>query len=157
MDHNTLANSLKYAVRISHTEEGWISPLLDAIKDVDYDTARWKPAPEVASIWEIIAHAIPYTQSRICDFTGEARTTEEDWPIVEIDSEDAWIAMKGRATATITRLQEVVEALTPEDLAASIPGKNLIRSYRLMDIAIHDAYHAGQIVKLTQIREAVEN
>ena len=154
MDQEILSNSLKYAIRISHTEEGWIPPLLDAVKDVDFETARWKPGPDVASIWEITAHAIPYTESRVCDLTGEPYPNEVDWPAVDSESEPAWSALKARVESVVSRLQAAVEAQSPEGLAAVAPGRESLRSDRLIDIVVHDAYHAGQIVKLTQIAKS---
>jgi hypothetical protein len=127
---------------------------VDAVKDVDYETAKWKPAADVASVWEIAAHALPYTHSRLCDLTGEPYQREEDWPVVDLESETAWFTLRDRVVSVGTRLQETVDALTPEELAASVPGKKAIRSDRLMDIAVHDAYHAGIFVKLTQLKHA---
>lgn len=142
MDHQILTDSLKYGFRISHTEEGWILPLLDAMNEVDSETAKWKPAPDVASIWEIVAHAIPYTQSRLCDFTGEAKPDEEDWPEISDTSPEAWAALQGRVRSVVGQFQAIMDGAD---------GNKIASPERLMDIIVHDAFHAGQIVKLRQV------
>ena len=154
MDQNTLEGVAKYTLRIAHTEEGWILPLRDAVKDVPYETAKWKPASEVASIWEIVAHAIPYTESRLRDFTGESGKAEQDWPKVEGGTAEEWKALQQRVVEVTTRLQSTLEGADEDALFGKAPGKESPRIFRLMDIAIHDAYHAGQIVKLTQLHSA---
>jgi uncharacterized damage-inducible protein DinB len=155
MDQNPVLDAFKYSFRIAHTEEGWISPLLDVVKATDYDTARWKPAPDVASIWEIVAHTIPYTGGRLCDFTGESPANEEDWPKVD-GTQASWEALQTRAISVIERLQATVDAASEIDLSTPKAGKQSPKAERLADIIVHDAYHAGQIVKLQQIRAATK-
>lgn len=154
MSQQDLSDCLKYALRISHTEEGWISPFRDVVRDTDFEAAKWKPAPEVASIWEIVAHAVPYTESRLCDLTGDPYPDEQDWPGVTDATPEAWEALQSRVDSVVTKLETAVEALTGDELAAPVRQKTP-RAERLMDIAIHDAYHAGQIVKLQQLYAAV--
>ena len=151
MDHPLLLDSLKYVFRISHTEEGWISPFLDSVNEVDYEAARWKPSHDVSSIWEIVAHALPYTQGRLAGFTGETFPEEEDWPTIEDQSPSAWAAMQDRVRTVVGQLQSVVDALSEDELLSPRPGKETPRVEGLMDIVVHDAYHAGQIVKLSQV------
>ncbi|HVT13197.1 MAG TPA: DinB family protein [Fimbriimonadaceae bacterium] len=150
MDQQILTDTLKYGFRISHTEEGWIEPLLDAVNGVDFETAKWKPAPKVASIWEIVAHAIPYTESRLCDFTGATKEEEPDWPEIADPTPEAWAQLQERARKVVSEFQSVLEAASGEEIAGPKPGKKTPRAERLMDIVVHDAYHAGQIVKLKQ-------
>jgi hypothetical protein len=154
MDQQILSASLKYALELAHTEEGWIHPLRDDLKDVDAEMARWKPAPEIASIWEITAHAVPYAEGRACDFTGEPFPSDPDWSEVADTSDAAWENLKTRADNAITNLHEVVASQSEEELAKPRPDGEVPRAFRLLDIAIHDAYHAGQIVKLKQMYEA---
>jgi hypothetical protein len=154
LDQQILSKSLKYALEAAHTEEGWILPVRDALKEVDTEMARWKPAPEVASIWEIVAHAAPYTEGRACDFTGEPYPEDPDWPTVTDTSEAAWNELKTRYDSAIVKLHSAIAAGTDEQLAKTAPGKESPPAMRVLDIAIHDAYHAGQIVKLTQLYQA---
>lgn len=145
MDQQVLTDSLKYGFRISHTEEGWIQPLLDAVNEIDSETAKWKPAPDVASIWEIVAHAIPYTESRLCDFTGDPKPDEPDWPEIADTSPEAWTGLRGRVRSVVGRFQAIMDG--PDGNKIASPG-------RLMDIIVHDAFHAGQIVKLKQMHDS---
>ena len=149
-----LSDAVRYSAKIAQVEDGWIQPLGEVVKGVRYEAAKWKAAPDVPSIWEIVAHAIPYTESRVADYTGEPRPNEEDWPQVTDTSEQAWKALQARVATAIDRLQSAVEAATDEQLAATLPGRDHPTAIRLVDIAIHDAYHAGQIVKLTQLYAA---
>lgn len=155
MDQQVFTDVLRYGTRISHTEEGWISPLLDAVIGVDFQVAKWKPSPDVASIWEIVAHAIPYTESRASDLDGGDNPNEEDWPVISDTSSEAWNALQERVKAAVDRLQRAVESADAETLGSPRPGKEAARAERLMDIIVHDSYHAGQIIKLQQIHASV--
>jgi uncharacterized damage-inducible protein DinB len=155
LDQQVFVDALKYGVRISHTEEGWISPLGDVVKDVDFEAAKWKPGPHVASIWEILAHAIPYTESRTCDFTGAPYGNEDDWPEIADQTESAWRAMQARAEKAANDLQAAVDAADADAIGGLIGKSQSPRAGRLMDIIVHDAYHAGQIVKLQQAYAAL--
>jgi hypothetical protein len=151
MNEHALAPLIRYANEMSHVEEGWIQPLGEVVRDIDAGCAAWKPAPEVASIWEILAHAAPYLESRVCDFTGRRYPDEEDWPPVSDTSPEAWAAMQNRIASAIGQLSEAL-ALVSDDQLSQIPeGKQTALASRLLDIFVHDAYHAGQIVKLTQL------
>lgn len=141
---------IRYGSRMAHTEEGWIQPLADAVRKVDHACATWRPAKGVASIWEILAHAIPYTESTLASLTGSPVEESPDWPKVTDTSEPAWEAMKSRAISACERLEETIAHISDEDLLSPPDGKKTPRARRVMEIAIHDAYHAGQIVKLTQ-------
>lgn len=154
MSEHTLADLIRYTADMAHTEEGWIQPLRDAVKDVDAECAAWKPATDVASIWGILAHAAPYLESRVCDFTGEPYPNEPDWPTVGDTSPEAWAAIQSRIRAAIQRIQDVLANASDSQLAEIPAGKESSKASRLLDIFIHDAYHAGQIVKLTQLYRA---
>lgn len=156
MNDQVVADALKYTSRLAHTEEGWIEPLYDAIKGVDPDEARWKPAPDVPSIWELLAHAIPYTDGLLCDLTGLSKPDEDDWPAVVDTTDEVWYEFQSKALSAVRGLQEAIDRLTPGELASPPPGKKRPRASRIADIAIHDAYHAGQIIKLQQTYRAAK-
>lgn len=149
-----MKDALLYAAEMAHTEDGWIQPLLDAVGSTDVREAAWKPAPEVASIWEIVAHATPYIESRVCDFTGAPYPNEEDWPGVTDTSTAAWSAAQDRLRSAVEGLQSALRSATEESLASSPREGAESRARRLLDIIVHDAYHAGQIVKLQQAYRA---
>lgn len=144
------ADLIRYGSQMAHTEEGWILPLADAVRKVDHSCATWRPAKGVASIWEILAHAVPYTEALDASLTGAPIVEAPDWPKVTDASEAAWEAMKARAISACERLEATLAQISDEDLLSPPPGKKTARARRVMEIAIHDAYHAGQIVKLAQ-------
>lgn len=149
-----IADIMRYADKIAHTEDGWIQPLVEVVQDVDAETARWKPSPDVASIWEILEHAMPYLEGRICDFTGDPYPDVPDWPEVSDTAPEAWSAMQARVESASKRMAEQLAKTNDDHLATPVPNRDQPRVVRLMDIFIHDAYHAGQILKLTQIYRA---
>lgn len=154
MDNRTLGEAARYASRIAHVEDGWISPLLEAIGDTDAPAARWKPSPEVASIWEILAHAMPYAARLLARASGEPVVKADDWPAVMDQSDEAWESFKAEAEGVVSRLQQKLDTLTDDQLAAPPAGLETPLAFIAIDISIHDSYHAGQIQKLLQAYRA---
>ena len=143
---NELKTVVGYAFKSVHREDGWIHPLCDVV-DVTEEQANWRPAPEVASIAEVVAHLEPYMSDVVQVLRGEEKVDHEDWGGTQGQS---WSALKARLLNTTAELEAEIGKLSEEDLATPAPGKATPRWEILMDIAIHNAYHAGQIVKLTQ-------
>lgn len=149
-----LADAVRYGYRTSHTEEGWIVPLADAVARLDAEAAKWKPGPKVASAWELVAHAIPYPESLLNDLLGDPPMESDDWPPVVDTSPEAWKALQGRVARVTNQLAEVIDGLSADELASPPKGKKTVVARRIMDMAAHDAYHAGQVVKLDQTYRA---
>lgn len=154
MANQPLKTTFEYLNKAVHTEDGWIHPLRDAVKDVTATEAAWRPAPEVASIWEVTAHATPYLYDVLRALKGEERKAHEDWHEITQSSEKAWTALRDELLAGIDALGAEIEKLKDADFVVAPPNRETARWELLVDISVHDAYHAGQIIKLKQLYSA---
>ena len=154
MSKQPLQTTFEYMHRAVHTEDGWIHPLRDAIKDVGVDEARWKPAPDVASIWDVTAHATPYLYDLLRALRAEDKVEHEDWHAITDVSEPAWIRLRNELLSGIDQLGEEIAEIQESDFTLPPTGKKTPRWELMTDIAVHDAYHAGQIIKLRQLYAA---
>ena len=154
MKDEALTTTFTYLHKAVHTEDGWIHPLKDAVADVTVQQALFKPAPDVASIWEVTAHATPYLYDVLRALRGEERVQHEDWHDLSDTSEKAWLTLRGELIAGIDALGEEISKLKEADYLVAPPNRKTARWELLVDIAVHDAYHAGQIIKLKQLYAA---
>ena len=136
-----------------YTTEGWITPLTDALKDVEQEEAAWKPGPDVASIWEVTAHTANYLESLVLALEGQAQRKFEDWP--EVEATGDWVGLRNHVLTLSERLANVLGALSEDALGKPFPSGKTPIADRIVDISAHDAYHAGQIVKLRQVYSAL--
>ena len=154
MSSQGFQTTFSYFHKLVHTEEGWIHPLRDVVQDVSADEAAWKPAADVASIWEVTAHATPYIYDVLRALRGEERVKHEDWHSITDLSPSAWALLKNELLKGIEALGAEVEKLSDAELPVAPPNRDTPRWELFVDIGVHDAYHAGQIVKLRQLYAA---
>lgn len=154
MNRSPLLDSTTYAFRTAHIEDGWITPFRNALAGVSFENAIWKPAPNVASIWELTLHAQNYAENLLNELTGKPRATHADWPKVAEPTKAEWQRLKKHVADTVDALESAVSGLTDEQLLSPGDGFKTPRIKRILDISTHDAYHAGQIVKLKQLYRA---
>lgn len=151
MSKQPLQTTFEYLHKAVHTEDGWIHPLRDVIKEVGAEEALWKPGPDVASIWEVTAHATPYLYDVLRALRGEEKVEHEDWHVVTGESDADWLRLRSELLSGIDQLGEEIAELDGIDYMSPPPGGETPRWEMIADIAVHDAYHAGQIVKLRQL------
>ena len=137
-----------------NTDDGWITPLLDAVRSVDARTAAWKPAPDVTSIWEIVYHVTGWVEDLLADLTNSNGVDPVDWPPVAMVDENSWAMAQERLQDSVKLLGQQIRGMSVEDIYDAPPRMQSRRSVRLTNILIHNAYHAGQIVKLSQLYAA---
>jgi uncharacterized damage-inducible protein DinB len=154
MSKQPLQTTFEYLHRAVHTEDGWIHPLRDSIKDVGAEEARWKPSPEVASIWDVTAHATPYLYDVLRALRSEDKVEHEDWHSITDESEAAWVRLRSELLSGIDQLGEEIVEIQEADYLVPPQGRKTPRWEMITDIAVHDSYHAGQIVKLRQLYAA---
>ena len=131
-----------YAFRTSHTEDGWINPFAQAVAEATAEEAAWKPGPDVASISDLSEHAANYLENLASKLRGRPAKDHQEWPTVECTPE-RWASLQTRVRQAT---DEVVSALTGPVNEEQVENA--------VDIAVHGAYHAGQIVKLRQLYAA---
>lgn len=155
MERSLLSTTIERLIATTHTEDGWIEPLAVALDGVTATEAAWHPAPGVSSIWEITAHLSNYLNSHVGSYTDEAPVDFEDWPAVENTTDADWLELRDKTVAMSKDLGSKAAKLSDEDLAKVAKNREAKTSHRIVDISSHDAYHAGQIVKLRQIYAAM--
>jgi hypothetical protein len=131
--------------------KAWHGPTLrGALRGVTAEQAVWRPAPGRHNIQEIVAHAAYWkfaVRRRLLKDRGLSFGERgNNWFARPLANEAAWKADIARLDREHAALLETVANLSDARLA----DPKSIRMIR--GIAIHDAYHAGQIkllVKLT--------
>lgn len=154
MTQESLKTNLDYQFGLVHLNEDWIAPLLKAVEDTTFEEARFQPEPGVASIWEIVLHATGWMEDLLHDLSGSPNAGVTDWPSVEDDSPQAWRETQQRARALVVLLQDQLVQLCEEGLAGKVEGGDSTKAQRIASILVHNAYHAGQIVKIRQVFKA---
>ena len=130
----------------------WHGPALaDLLDGVTADQAAARPVPGAHTIWELVLHATAWTEIARARLVGSAKgdpTPEEDWPVVQDTSPDAWRAAIERLKEAHRELAEDAARLDDSSLIGRVPGKDHSVLVMLHGIIEHDAYHGGQIAIL---------
>jgi uncharacterized damage-inducible protein DinB len=130
----------------------WHGPsVLEALDGVTAAIAARKPSPHRNSIWELVLHLahgrhllIERVRNETENFPREIR--EPWWPVSSVDTSDAaWRRDLALLDEYHERLLAATRDASDEALARQpAPGDQPI-GQQLLGVAIHDAYHAGQI------------
>jgi uncharacterized damage-inducible protein DinB len=130
---------------------------LGALRGVTVTQAAWRPGPRRKSIWTLTLHIAywDYAVRRLLD--GSARgafpRAPSNWPAPP-DRPDsrAWAADVALLRAEHERLVEAALQVDPERLGRRAPqSKQWTYGELLVGIAMHDAYHTGQIQLLKRL------
>ncbi|HWI49385.1 MAG TPA: DinB family protein [Rummeliibacillus sp.] len=140
-------------------EEDWFPPLEKVLEDITFEQAIWKPVEgAMNSIWELVCHLLFYKKRLLMRFLGE--TANE--PLAE-DNESTfrlptktfqnWKETKQEYFYVHRELEKILAKSEQEDLYRQIPGERSL-VLELKSLALHDAYHIGQIVFLSKMQGA---
>jgi uncharacterized damage-inducible protein DinB len=129
-----------------------------ALRGVTAEQAAWRPGPRRKSIWALTLHVAywDYAVRRLLE--GGARgafpRAPSNWPAPpERPEPRAWASDLALLRAEHDRLVEAVLRVDPEHLGRRPPGsKQWTYGELLVGIAMHDAYHTGQIQLLKRLR-----
>ena len=132
--------------------------LKGALRGVTARQANWRPARGRHSIRELAVHAA-YWKHRVRNrLTGERGASfpvpGSNWLDLPAASEKQWRAERDLLDRTHRALKEAVEEFPAELLARPLPGlrgRTAIRE--IAGIALHDAYHTGQIQLLKVLQK----
>jgi hypothetical protein len=129
-------------------EEAWQPPLSAAVAGVTAAQAMWKREPERHSIWQIVQHVTRWKRATHQGWLGRAvdlaAVQREDWG--QVAGDDAAWRRDVRALHEAAQDLKTWAAGLPEDaLARPAADDDAPLAVRLMQMATHDAYHAGQI------------
>ena len=130
---------------------------LGALRGVGAAQAGWSPGPRRKSIWALTLHIAywNYAVRRLLD--GSPRGTfprnPSNWPEPAVrPDERSWAADVALLRDEHDRLVEAVLAVQPEQLSRRPPGsRQWTYGELLTGIAMHDAYHTGQIQLLKRL------
>lgn len=129
----------------------WHGPaVLELLDAMDAATAAAKPVENVHSIWELLLHIEAWDRTAMVRLDGQKCQPqgEENFPLVQKVTEDAWRKAVSGAKRTHDRLVHTVAGLPESRLGDRVPGKRYDFYHLLHGIAQHELYHAGQIAIL---------
>ena len=128
-----------------------------ALRGVTAEQAAWRPTPRRKSIWELALHIAywKYTVRRHLSGGDGARfpRSPSNFPAQPVPPEDsAWARDVALLRAEHDRLVEAVAALDQRRLGRVPPeGRRWTYGELVLGIAMHDAYHTGQIQLLKRL------
>jgi hypothetical protein len=130
---------------------------LGALRGVTAEQAAWRPGPRRKSIWSLTLHIAywDYAVRRLLD--GSARgafpRAPSNWPDPsERPDRRGWAADVALLRAEHEHLVRAVRQVDPGVLGRRPPGsKQWTYGRLLVGIAMHDAYHTGQIQLLKRL------
>jgi hypothetical protein len=146
-------------------EEGFRKPawhgpnLRGALRGVTPEQALWRPAKGRHNIWEIAVHAAYWKYAATRRLTGSRR---RDFPekgrnwFARNGLVDGWAAKRWKSdlallASTHERLRDAIADLKESDLTRTMSGNRYTTIRYIAGIAMHDAYHAGQIQILRKL------
>ena len=136
----------------------WHGPALDELLgDVTAGQAAARPAAGLHSIGEIVEHVVFWcedSRQRLPSVAGGADSAlpepgqGTDWP--PFDSRDAsgWQKLLQEMREAHRRIAAAARLLSPDRLAARVPGRTVTVEDMLRGVVEHAAYHGGQIAIL---------
>ena len=148
---------LDHTYRIANSSGGTISPLLEAVDGIDYEEAMYRPGKDVTSIYEIVTHATGWLEFTLSELTGSPGPEHVDWPGFGNSNEDCWNTARHRLHSAVAILNELLNRLCEKELFSPANGDRATRGERIMNMVIHNAYHAGQIIKIRQTYKAQQD
>lgn len=126
--------ALSLAAAGGPAHDPWITTLAAALDGVDAAEAAWQPEGVERSIAQITLHARAWTDWATAMLDGRGDTDVTNWP-----EPDAWEADRAATLASLDAYQRAVDALPDTERIGAV-----------LSIAVHNAHHAGQIVKLRE-------
>jgi len=149
------------ALRDAYAGPAWHGPSVrGALRGVGAGEALARPAPGRNSIWELALH-LAYTRHRVLGRLAAASGAEGPlpappafprrlraawWPALPAEPDErAWRADRALLDDLQRRLLDAVARLGPGTLATRRRGKRHTIAQEVLGVALHDAYHAGQM------------
>ncbi|MEI4804249.1 DinB family protein [Bacillus sp. NPDC077411] len=140
-------------------EEDWFPPLEKVLEDITFEQAIWKPVEgKMNSIWELVCHLLFYKKRLLMRFLGETANepqAEDNESTFRLPTEtfQNWKKTKQEYFYVHRELEKILAKSEYEDLYRHIPGERSL-VLELKSLALHDAYHIGQIVFLSKMQGA---
>lgn len=131
-----------------------------AVRGVPVEAARWRPAPGRHTIWELTLHAAYWKYAIRRRLTRDAIPRfprgPANWPAMPSPADDAaWNADRHLLAEEHRLLLETIERFPAGSLGRHAGGrKRWSYGDLIIGIAMHDAYHAGQLQLMKRLWES---
>jgi len=145
-------------LRSSYDEFAWHGPnLMQALAGVGLPHVVWRAAGErpAWNIHEVTLHVADVMQKSSAELFGArvVRIVDQDaFPLPEVTEEAEWIATLGFLRQTYAALEDGLQAMPASALARTSASTAYNRQWSVTDhvkgVALHNTYHAAQIVVL---------
>jgi uncharacterized damage-inducible protein DinB len=141
-----------------HNQEAGFMPLMAAVEGLNAKQASWRPNEKSHSIWQLLNHITfwnEYILGTIRDMKQgniEIHNEHTFGPPGDPNDEMAWKRAVERASEVYQALRQAVSDLSESDLEKPFDEKGTPIKLVLADIAMHDAYHIGQIVYIRKLQ-----
>ena len=143
------------ALHFGFDTSGWHPALEEATQGLSAEQAEWRPAPGRNSVRDIVRHLAHWKRAALDDFAALgsreafAAYSAQDWqPSAGSSWERELSELRELSQALIARVLEQ----PPEHFVSAPGGGRTPRLQTLLNLASHDAYHAGQIVLLRRLQ-----
>ncbi len=136
--------------------EAWHGPaILEILDGVNAQAAAAHPVPNAHSIWELLNHVTAWTRAIMRRMDGRAVELDGDanFPPVANSSEQAWQRAVSDFRAAQDELLSKLASVTPDQLRATVPGRQYNFLFMFDGLVQHHLYHAGQMALLKKARE----
>ncbi len=149
---------IKRQISNSFDENGWFVAVKNALNSVDVKMACWKPdGSDIKCIWETLSHITYYNNAYLQRFKGisyeyDIATNDESFSTGEYD-EASWQADVGKFDAVMTEFRELIATADENKFSEPVSAENQTKwATLILNIAAHNAYHAGQIMLIRKLR-----
>ncbi|HEY6162728.1 MAG TPA: DinB family protein [Bacteroidia bacterium] len=143
----------------TYREKNWFVPLRMALKGLSAEEAKWKPSKRSNSIYEILFHLNFWNERYLQRFKGLPTG-----PSISTNEESFGGRNKGLTAALLKKEIKRAESILKEfERAVSKSSDVKLKSIKpkeirhpwdsvIMNINLHNAYHAGQILMLRKLK-----
>lgn len=137
-------------------DASWHVSLLAALEGVSEGQARWRPGPGRNSIWDLVRHVSHWKRALMAAWDQDG-IDSGDWSRRDWDELPAGDAAWGADLDELARVSELLAsrlAVADEKLLdLELPGFRGSVARNALQVATHDAYHAGQVRLLLRLQE----
>nr|WP_269448662.1 DinB family protein [Metabacillus kandeliae] len=144
-------------IRYTYDEESWFVPLKQALEGVTAEQAHWRPEGASGNtIYETASHLLYYKERTVRLLKGNEppkvlESNEASFTYYPGETEEEWQTIVSSLEEMSRELAAIVQTKTEKEYNELFAGK-YTTGPAISDIALHDAYHAGQIVFLRKLQ-----
>lgn len=121
------------------------------LENVPYVIGYKTCIPESHSVAQIVGHLIAWKKYAVEKLKSNQSydieiDSEQDWPNIEVHSQDEWEKLKRELVATQSKIYELlIEKEDDSFLKEKVGGRDYTMEYLMRGLIQHDIYHIGQI------------